>query len=179
MPGARILCMATVFGEPEAHPVAALVTRFHADLDDLENPRLWSMSDSDLARLLPELTRLAERVAALELARHHSGTHNGLGHAFSEYVTRYPVDRLPQAGGVDATVVVTMTLENLLGDSHTPALLDTGDRITAAQARQLACEAAIFPRSRALSAMASRFGSLEMSNPSASALGGSMKWTGR
>ncbi len=77
--------------------------------------------------------------------RHHSGTPKGLGHAFSEYVTRYPVDRLPQAGGVDATVVVTMTLENLLGDSETPAVLDTGDRITADQARQLACEAGIIP----------------------------------
>ena len=77
--------------------------------------------------------------------RHHSGTPKGLGHAFCEYVTRYPVDRLPQAGGVDATVVVTMTLENLLGDSETPALLDTGDRITADQARKLACEAGIIP----------------------------------
>jgi len=77
--------------------------------------------------------------------RHHSGTPRGLGHAFCEYVTRYPIDRLPQAGGVDATVVVTMTLENLLGDSHTPALLDTGDPITAAQARKLACEAGIIP----------------------------------
>ncbi len=77
--------------------------------------------------------------------RHHSGTPKGLGHAFCEYVTRYPVDRLPQAGGVDATVVVTMTLENLLGDSETPALLDTGDPITADQARKLACEAAIIP----------------------------------
>jgi len=77
--------------------------------------------------------------------RHHSGTPKGLGHAFCEYVTRYPADRLPQAGGVDATVVVTMTLENLLGDSHAPALLDTGDRITADQARMLACEAGIIP----------------------------------
>ena len=77
--------------------------------------------------------------------RHHSGTPKGLGHAFCEYVTRYPIDRLPQAGGVDAAVVVTMTLENLLGDSHTPALLDTGDPITAAQARKLACEAGIIP----------------------------------
>ncbi len=77
--------------------------------------------------------------------RHHSGTPRGLGHAFCEYVTRYPVDRLPKAGGVDATVVVTMTLENLLGDSEAPALLDTGDRITAAPARKLACEAGIIP----------------------------------
>ena len=77
--------------------------------------------------------------------RHHSGTPKGLGHAFCEYVTRYPVDRLPQAGGVDATIVVTMTLENLLGDSETPAVLDTGDQITADQARRLACEAGIIP----------------------------------
>ncbi len=77
--------------------------------------------------------------------RHHSGTPKGLGHAFCEYVTRYPIDRLPQAGGVDATVVVTMTLDNLLGDSQAPATLDTGDPITADQARKLACEAAIIP----------------------------------
>ena len=38
-----------------------------------------------------------------------------------------------------------MTLDNLLGDSHTPALLDTGDPITADQARKLACEAEIIP----------------------------------
>ena len=77
--------------------------------------------------------------------RHHSGTPQGLGHAFCEYVTRYPIDRLPQAGGVDATIVVTMTLENLLGDSQAPAVLDTGDPITADQARKLACEAGIIP----------------------------------
>ena len=90
---------------------------------------------------------LKQAVLAINSPRHrqHSGTPKGLGHAFCEYVTRYPVDRLPQAGGVDATVVVTMTLENLLGDSHTPALLDTGDPITADQARKLACEAGIIP----------------------------------
>ena len=90
---------------------------------------------------------LKQAVLAINSPRHrqHSGTPKGLGHAFCEYVTRYPADRLPQAGGVDATVVVTMTLENLLGDSQAPALLDTGDRITADQARKLACEAGIIP----------------------------------
>ena len=80
---------------------------------------------------------LKQAVLAINSPKHrrHSGTPKGLGHAFSEYVTRYPVDRLPQAGGVDATVVVTMTLENLLGDSQHPAVLDTGDPITADQAR--------------------------------------------
>ena len=36
-------------------------------------------------------------------------------------------------------------LDNLLGDSQTPARLDTGERITAAQARKLACGAGIIP----------------------------------
>ena len=90
---------------------------------------------------------LKQAVLAINSPKHrrHSGTPKGLGHAFCEYVTRYPIDRLPQAGGVDATVVVTMTLENLLGDSQAPAVLDTGDPITADQARKLACEAGIIP----------------------------------
>ena len=90
---------------------------------------------------------LKQAVLAINAPKHrrHSGTPKGLGHAFCEYVTRYPIDRLPQAGGVDATVVVTMTLDNLLGRSEAPAYLDTGDTITAAQARKLACEAGIIP----------------------------------
>ena len=70
--------------------------------------------------------------------RHHSGTPRGLGHAFCDYVTRYPVDRLPKAGGVDATVVVTMTLDQLEGRLAASGIasLDTGAGITAAQARK-------------------------------------------
>ena len=90
---------------------------------------------------------LKQAVLAINAPKHrrHSGTPKGLGHAFCEYVTRYPIDRLPHAGGVDATVVVTMTLDNLLSRSEAPAYLDTGDTITAAQARKLACEAGIIP----------------------------------
>ena len=66
---------------------------------------------------------LKQAVLAINAPKHrqHSGTTKGLGHAFCEYVTRYPIDRLPHAGGVDATVVVTMTLENLLSRSEAPA----------------------------------------------------------
>ena len=67
-----------------------------------------------------------------------------LGEAFVEYVERYPVDRTPQTAGVNATIVVTMTLEQLLGE-HATALLDDGTRMTAGQARRLACEAGIIP----------------------------------
>lgn len=67
-----------------------------------------------------------------------------LGRAFCEYLERYPADRLPAAGGVNATVVVTMTLDSLVG-GLAAASLDTGERITADRARRLACEAGIIP----------------------------------
>ena len=70
--------------------------------------------------------------------------HRRLGEALIEYVERYPADHTPQTAGGNATVVVTMTLEQLLGE-HTTALLDDGTRMSAGQARRLACEAGIIP----------------------------------
>ena len=67
-----------------------------------------------------------------------------MGQAFMEYVGRYPTDRLPHAGGMSATVVVTMTLETLMGGLKA-AQLDTGHRISPSLARKLACEAGIIP----------------------------------
>ena len=70
--------------------------------------------------------------------------HRRLGEALVEYVERYPTDSTPMTAGVNATVVVTMTLEQLLGEQAT-ALLDDGSRMSAGQARRLACEAGIVP----------------------------------
>ena len=67
-----------------------------------------------------------------------------LGEAFCEYIERFPVDKLPTAGGVNATVVVTMPLQALT-DGLAAAGLDTGEAISAAQARRLACQAGIIP----------------------------------
>ncbi len=71
--------MATVFDEGETHPVAAVVARSHADLDDLGEPRLWSMTDTELAAALPEITRLANRINALELTAAHAAETRSLG----------------------------------------------------------------------------------------------------
>ena len=38
-----------------------------------------------------------------------------LGHAFTELIQRYPTKRLPKAGGLNATVVVLMDLDTLIG----------------------------------------------------------------
>ncbi len=67
-----------------------------------------------------------------------------LGHGLCELIERYPANKLPKAGGLNATVVVTMTLEQLL-DGLGAAGLDTGGEISAAQARRLACEAGLIP----------------------------------
>lgn len=67
-----------------------------------------------------------------------------LGRAFCEYVERYPADALPRSGGVNASVMVTMTLETLLG-GLAAASIDTGHRISPGGARRLACTAGIIP----------------------------------
>ena len=67
-----------------------------------------------------------------------------LGHAFCRFLERMPADRLPNAGGVSATVVVTLDYDTLvsgLGVAH----LDTGETLSAGAARRMACEAGIVP----------------------------------
>ncbi|WP_439937217.1 DUF222 domain-containing protein [Nocardia sp. N13] len=73
-----------------------------------------------------------------KLSRHR------LGLAFIDYLETRPEDTVPSAGGVAATVVVTMELETLLGGLRA-ASLDTGDKISAGEARRLACRAGIIP----------------------------------
>ena len=75
---------------------------------------------------------------------HERPTKHRMGQAFEEYIERYPVDEVADAGGVSATVVVTMGLETLLGGLG-PATLDNDEKITAATARRLACEAGLVP----------------------------------
>jgi hypothetical protein len=67
-----------------------------------------------------------------------------LGHALMDLIERLPRDLLPTYGGAPATIVATMTLEQLrtgLG----AATLDTGTAVSAGQMRRLACNAGIIP----------------------------------
>ena len=66
------------------------------------------------------------------------------GEAFCELLERLRDRDVPTVGGTGATIVVTMTLDSLLG-GLAEAVLDNGDRISAATARRLACEAGIVP----------------------------------
>ncbi len=67
-----------------------------------------------------------------------------LGLAFCEYIESRATQSVPNAGGVAATVVVTMTIEALMGGLKSAQLCD-GTRISAGEARRLACQAGIVP----------------------------------
>ena len=69
------------------------------------------------------------------------------GVAFTQILESLQAHWLPTSGGVGATVVVTMTKEQLLADLDQAGVctLDTGGTITAAEARRMACTAGIIP----------------------------------
>ncbi len=69
------------------------------------------------------------------------------GQAFCQLIEAIPGKSLPKAGGCGATIVVTMTLDQLLADLDAAGVctLDTGGHLTAAEARRLACQAGIIP----------------------------------
>ena len=77
-----------------------------------------------------------------------------MGQAFVQLLESLDPTRLPVHGGDATTLVVTVALDALKADLATADLLGaglvpgddpTGDRITAAQARRLACTAKILP----------------------------------
>ncbi|MGI8645269.1 MAG: HNH endonuclease signature motif containing protein, partial [Nocardioides sp.] len=78
-------------------------------------------------------------VAGRELPTRHR-----MGQAFCDYIESRRPDTVTDAGGVAATVVVTMGLDALFGGLGA-ASLDTGGRISAGEARRLACRAGIIP----------------------------------
>jgi hypothetical protein len=71
-------------------------------------------------------------------------TRHRMGLAFLDYIESRPESAVPSAGGVPATVVVTMDLDTLRG-GLTAASVDTGSRISAGEARRIACRAGIIP----------------------------------
>ncbi|WP_028650188.1 DUF222 domain-containing protein [Nocardioides halotolerans] len=96
---------------------------------------------------------LKKHLLALAAPRHQASkgpvgerkpTPQRLGQAFVELIQRYPKKRLPKAGGLNATVVVMMTLDALEGRLKA-ARLDTGERLSPGAARRLACEAGVLP----------------------------------
>jgi hypothetical protein len=68
-----------------------------------------------------------------------------MGRAFCELIEAVTAKDLPQAGGTDATIVVTIGYDSLTGQVEKAGVLDTGERISATAVRRLACTAGIIP----------------------------------
>ena len=67
-----------------------------------------------------------------------------LAHAFTALLERIPEEWLPQHGGTNTTVVVTIDQDRLMQEIATSGLT-TGTALTAGGARRLACSAGILP----------------------------------
>jgi hypothetical protein len=74
----------------------------------------------------------------------HSPYDVRLGRAFCSLLEQWHPNRLPIHGGAATTVMITLDLDALRDDLGI-ALTDTGETITAAEARRLACPAGILP----------------------------------
>ncbi|MEP9361906.1 DUF222 domain-containing protein [Nocardioides sp. CN2-186] len=96
-----------------------------------------------LAKILHGFAAPRHQAASGPLGERRPGPQR-MGTAFCELIERYPTDRVPDAGGVNATAVVIMTHETLMGGLKA-AHLDTGEPISAGQARRLASQAGIIP----------------------------------
>jgi hypothetical protein len=103
--------------------------------------------------LLPDLaaTRLATYLQAFTNPRQatsmldHRPYPRRLGKAFVRFLEAVDPARLPIHGGDATTVVVTMTHEALTTELATAGIIGAGEKITAAQARRLACTAHLIP----------------------------------
>jgi hypothetical protein len=67
-----------------------------------------------------------------------------MGDAFCELLERLPADKLPQLGGLNATITVLIDYTNLTSDTGR-ATLESGQPISASLARRMACEAGLLP----------------------------------
>ena len=113
----------------------ASATRFATYLEAFANPRLQSPNGA------------GDPVARAAYPKR-------LGQAFIQFLEAVDPTRLPIHGGDATTLIVTVPLASLQADLATADLIGaglvpgddlTGDRITAAQARRLACTADILP----------------------------------
>ncbi|GLJ69757.1 hypothetical protein J2S40_001520 [Nocardioides luteus] len=109
--------------EIQARVSRAVGLRLRTMLDSLAQPRKWSAEEK--GRKAP-YDRL-------------------LGQAFARVIETYDVENLPRHGGHATTVFVTMSLEELRKDLATASLGFDGEKITAAEARRMACNADLVP----------------------------------
>jgi uncharacterized protein DUF222 len=142
----------------DAHE-AALLEREEAAAARKTHLRLWDdgHGTTHLRGTLPTLegTALRKLLHALAARRHRTAvegagaeslpTAEAMGQALCELITRYPRKAVAKTGGLNATLVVLIHEDSLMGRVERAGILDTGETISPALARRLACEAGIIP----------------------------------
>ena len=106
------------------------------------------ISDATANRLRTYLEAFASpRRTAAETDGERIPTPRLLGLALTDLLESWPADVLPAHGGTATTVTVHLNLDQLTTalEKSGVATLETGDVITASQARRLACQAKILP----------------------------------
>ncbi|MDN4161503.1 HNH endonuclease signature motif containing protein [Nocardioides abyssi] len=95
-----------------------------------------------LAFAAPKHQAAAKNESEPEVERRPSP--DGMGDAFCELLERLPADKLPQLGGLNASVVVLIDYTDLESDVGR-ATLESGEPISASMTRRMACEAGLIP----------------------------------
>jgi hypothetical protein len=109
----------------------SVANRLKAYLQAYTSPRRWSRDGCGAT----SSTNEGERVPQ----------HRAYAWALAALLEALDPDNLPEHGGDATTVMVTITLEQLLAELATAGLLSEGDEISASEARRLACQASIIP----------------------------------
>ena len=106
---------------------------------------LPTLQGAELRKMLHALSAPKHLTATEQESVLHKPGPQKLGQAFCDLIERVRATDLPQVGGTDATIVVTIDLDTLMGRLDKAGVLDTGERISAGQVRRLACTARIIP----------------------------------
>ncbi len=90
----------------------------------------------------PKHVRATEGAGSYEYERQ---TPQKLGHAFCEYIERFPTEKLPSLGGLAATVVITADASVFTQGADKAGYTDTGQGVSPSLLLRLACEAKVIP----------------------------------
>lgn len=134
--------------EREEHLAADHTRLSLTPLGDGTTRLVGRLPDATASRLRTYLEAFSSpRRTATEADGHRIPTPRLLGLALTDLLEALPAEVLPAHGGTATTIAVHVDLAQLTAalEAAGVATLDTGDAITAGQARRLACQARILP----------------------------------
>ncbi len=156
----RVLRVADIYASRDQADIDENTTLRLREARAWQNTELWFGQARDGlvsfgGTLLPEAQAdlLKNQVGAIAAPRRNDDSepdltfHQRQGRAFCDWIERIPTDALPTTGGTPATLTVNLDYDTLTSRLRESAgMLATGTRISATEARRLACTSNIVPR---------------------------------